>query len=148
MKGILEQQKCWFCPACDLQLHVPWCPGHIDQAGKSATSRGEPPLHTMHSVHAEPEIRWTGLIPCLLTDLLLRPGWTRKSREHGCYSHRAPSLGERPFLARQWVYQMWLSLPLQRGSFFLDAKMSKYSEMLMSWNIGHSHHHQKREMFS
>ena len=64
-KPHVKQMKCCFCPASDWQLQASRRGCRGDQAGESAPSKDQTPLHPMHSIYIEAEIRYVGLIPCL-----------------------------------------------------------------------------------
>ena len=86
----LKQSKRWFCPATDSRLPGSWSPGH--RPGKSVTSENQTPLHTTHSGHSEPEIRFIGLILCLLMKFTLKIWVDQKIQEAWLLPSQALSL--------------------------------------------------------
>ena len=86
--------------------------------GKSITSRNQTPLHTTHRIHSEPEIRCTGLIPCLLTRFTLKICVDQKIQEAWLLQPQAfPLWKENHFLLGGGFIQ-YTSLCKERSSLF------------------------------
>ena len=133
-KPTLKQSKRWFCPATDSQLPGSWSPGH--RPGKSVTSENQTPLHTTHSGHSEPEIRFIGLILCLLMRFTLKIWVDQKIQEAWLLSSQALSLWkENHFLLGSGFIQ-YPALRKERSSLF-GCQNIKPFRILMSWNIAH-----------